>query len=112
MYKESRSFEERCRESATMLNRFPDRVPVIIEPRSNAPDIDKRKYMAPQDIQFAQFIYVLRRRMSLRPEQALFFFTNHNTLVVANERVADTYAKHADEDGFLYVCYSLENTFG
>ena len=50
--------------------------------------------------------------MNIRAEQALLSFTNNNTLVVANQRIADMYAKHADEDGFLYVCYSLENTFG
>ena len=112
MYKETRSFEDRCRESAVMLNRFPDRVPVIIQHRGNAPEIDKRKYMAPKEIQFAQFVFVLRKRLRMQPEQALFFFTSSNTVVIANQRVADIYSTHADEDGFLYIFYSLENTFG
>lgn len=112
MYKESRSFEERCRESATMLIRFPDRVPIVIEPRANAPPIDKRKFMTPKDINFAQLMFVVRKRLAMTSQQNLFFFTGNNSVIIASQRISDIYSNHADEDGFLYVCYSLENTFG
>ena len=112
MYKQARSFEERCSESRTMLNRYSDRVPVIIEPKGNAPEIDKRKYMAPKDITFSQLIYVVRKRLLMQPDQALFFLLSDRTLVTASSTLGDLYTRHVDEDGFLYVSYTLENTFG
>lgn len=113
MYKATRSFHERCAESRTMLNRYAHRVPVIIEPRdATTPPIDKRKYMAPKDLTASQLFYVVRRRLNMRPDQALFFFIDQKTLVTPSFAVFDLYTKHADDDGFLYLTYSLENAFG
>ena len=96
-----------------MLNRYTDRVPVIIEPRDqNTPRIDKRKYMAPKDLMMSQLIYVVRRRLKLRADEAIFFFYDNRTLVSPSATVADVYSRYADDDGFLYLTYSMENTFG
>lgn len=113
MYKETRSFCARCDESATMLTRYPDRIPIIIEPRTDrTPSIDKRKYMTPRDLTFGQLFFVVRKRLNLRPEQALFFFLNNNTLAPTSNTVYSAYESQRDADGFLYIVYSLENTFG
>lgn len=47
---------------------------VIVEklPRSNINDIDKRKYLVPTDITVAQFLMLIRRRINLPQEKALF----------------------------------------
>ena len=113
MYRDSRTLDERCSESKIMRQRYPDRVPVIIEPKcKRTPIIDKRKYMAPINLSFAQLFYVVRKRLQIGPEQGLFFFMDNNTIARANASVSDVYNEHANEDGFLYVKYSLENTFG
>lgn len=96
-----------------MLSRYNDRVPVIIEPRSSsAPPIDKRKYMAPRDITLAQLMFVVRKRLNMRSEQALFFFLDNNRLAPAASPIGTIYDQHKNEDNFLYVGYALENTFG
>lgn len=112
MYKLARSFDERQRESRTMVHRHRDRLPVVIEPRGMAPEVDKRKYMVPKEMPFGQFMLVVRNRMSLGPEQALFFFTSANVLVSSSTQVGDVYLQSADEDGFLYIFYQVEHTFG
>ena len=113
MYKTARSFSERCAESRQMCHRYSDRVPVIIEPRGvGTPSIDKRKYMAPKDLLASQLLYVVRRRLNMRSDQALFFFLEDRTLVPSSSSVHEIYSRHADDDGFLYMTYSLENTFG
>ena len=113
MYKETRSFQARCDESRVMLSRYSDRVPVIIEPRnSRAPPIDKRKYMAPRDITLAQLMFVVRKRLSMRSEQALFFLLDNNCMAPANSTVGTVYDKNKNDDDFLYIGYALENTFG
>jgi len=49
--------------------------------------------------------------MKLNPEQAIFLFVN-DTLPPTAALMSQIYEKNKDEDGFLYVTYSGENTFG
>lgn len=113
MYKLERTLDDRIRESRAMLARYSDRIPIIIHPKSKSdPNIDKHKYMAPRDLKFAQLFYVIRKRLHIDSSKALFFFIENNSLIIPSLSVEEVYARHADEDGFLYICYSIESTFG
>jgi GABA(A) receptor-associated protein len=48
--------------------------------RSDIPDIDKKKYLVPADLTVGQFVYVIRKRIKLQPEKAIFIFVNNNVL--------------------------------
>ena len=111
MYRDARSFEQRAEESIKMRTRYPTRVPVIVEPRENAPLIDKRKYMTPSDLLFSQFMYVIRKRINLDKGKSLYFFAN-NQMIPSTRTLNEIYTTHKDKDGFLYISYNLENTFG
>ncbi len=91
-------------------------MPVIVERSSRAaaasfPDVDKRKYLVPCDLTLGQFVAVIRRRIKLSPEQAIFVFVGR-VLPPAAALMSSVYEDHRDEDGFLYLTYSGENTFG
>ena len=43
--------------------------------------------------------------------ERLFIFINE-TMPPISENMSLVYNKHEDEDGFLYITYSGENTFG
>lgn len=45
--------------------------------RSDIPDIDKKKYLVPADLTVGQFHYVIRKRIQLAPEKALFLFCSN-----------------------------------
>ncbi len=45
-------------------------------PKSQIPDIDKRKFLVPNDITIAQFMWIIRKRIQLAPEKAIFLFVN------------------------------------
>lgn len=75
------------------------------------PDIDKAKFLVPSDLTVGQFVYVIRKRLSLPSDRALFLFLG-NVLPPTSQLMSEAYAQHADEDGFLYVRYSGESTFG
>jgi GABA(A) receptor-associated protein len=49
---------------------------VIVEkdPKSQIQDIDKRKFLVPNDITVAQFMWIIRRRIQLPSEKAIFLF--------------------------------------
>jgi GABA(A) receptor-associated protein len=111
-FKNEYSIDIRKRESKQIMNKYTDRVPIIVEPHDDkCPIINKKKYLAPHDITLGQFTYVIRKHLKLKPEQAIFIIINH-TLVSSSENIITIYEKHKDDDDFLYVVYSLENTFG
>lgn len=71
--------DKRVAEAARIRERYPDRIPVIVEKaeKSSVPDIDKKKYLVPGDLTVGQFVYVIRRRIKLSPEKAIFVFVKN-----------------------------------
>lgn len=113
-FKKKHSFEKRHTEAVRIREKFQDRVPVIVERVSNKNDIpmiDKQKYLVPDDLTVGQFVYIIRKRIKLAPEKALFVFIDRY-LPPTSSLMSQLYIKHKDNDGFLYVTYSNENTFG
>ncbi|XP_022886485.1 autophagy-related protein 8a-like isoform X1 [Olea europaea var. sylvestris] len=112
-YKIQNRLEKRKAESTRMREKYPDRIPVIVEKagRSDVPDIDKKKYLVPADLCIGQFVYVVRKRIKLSAEKAIFVFVD-NILPPSASLMSKIYEDHKDEDGFLYMTYSGENTFG
>ena len=112
-FKEEYTFDQRSAESSRVLAKYPDRIPIICErnKRSQMPQIDKHKYLVPLDITFGQFIYVIRKRLRLEAEKAIFLFVK-GIIPPCNATLNEYYHHYKDEDGFLYVTYALENTFG
>lgn len=112
-FKSEHPLEKRQAEALRIREKYPDRIPVIVEKagRSDIPDIDKKKYLVPGDLTAGQFVYVIRKRIKLSPEKAIFIFVN-NILPPTAALMSSIYEEHKDEDGFLYIVYSGENTFG
>lgn len=112
-FKSKYTFEERRNEAQKVLNKYSERIPVICEKMesSNIKEIDKKKFLVPEELTLGQFVYVLRKRIGLDENQALFLFIN-NTLVPIGEKFEKIYFTHKDDDLFLYITYSGENTFG
>ena len=112
-FKLEHPLERRLAESARIREKYADRVPVVVEKaeRSDVPDIDKKKYLVPADLTVGQFVYVVRKRIKLSSEKAIFIFVN-NTLPPSAALMSAIYEENKDEDGFLYMTYSGENTFG
>ena len=107
------SIDKRKSEAERIRAKYPDRVPVICEKadRSDIPDIDKKKYLVPADLTVGQFHYVIRKRIKLAPEKALFLFCS-NSIPPNAALMSTVYEEQKDEDGFLYIQYSGESTFG
>ncbi|XP_032002262.2 gamma-aminobutyric acid receptor-associated protein-like 3 [Hylobates moloch] len=101
-YKEVHPFEYRKKEGEKIRKKYPDRVPVIVEKAAKArvPDLDKRKYLVPSDLTDGQFYFLIRKRIHLRPEDALFFFVN-NTIPPTSATMGQLYEDSHEEDDFL-----------
>jgi len=105
---------ERVKKSQVILEKYPDRVPLIIQPSKNDRDvypIDKSKYITPRDLTMMHLQQIIRKRIKFPPEKALFMFIN-NKMFPITSIVGTVYDENKDADGFLYVTYCQENTFG
>ena len=111
-FKKLHNFEKRVSESTKVLTKYPDRIPIIVECIDDKlPKIDKNKFLVPKDLNIGQFQYVVRKRINLNQELALFFFINE-ILPSTHQILSSVYEEYKDKDGFLYISYSGENTFG
>lgn len=113
-FKERVPFEKRKTEFERIKKKYPDRIPVIVEKSKivdSTPNIDKQKFLVPKDLTVGQFVYVIRKRIKLDPEKALFIFVN-NTLPPNSALVSQIYDKHKEDDGFLTIVYSCESVYG
>lgn len=113
-YHKNHTFEERKAEIDKIRKKYPEKVPVVVERAqysTNVPEIDKNKFLVPEELTIGQFIFVIRKRIKLGPEQALFIFIN-NELPSTSTLMSHIYQKHKSDCGFLYVTYSGENCFG
>ena len=112
-YKYNNSEDKRIQECSRILKKHPDRIPIIVCKAKGCelPDIDKQKYLVPKDMNIGQFVYVIRKRIKLDSNQALFVLINNN-LSTSTKLLDDIYETNKDKDGFLYVTYCSENTFG
>lgn len=110
-FKNQYSLEERQKQSSNILNKYKDSVPVYIDFTNLSKPIEKSKFVIPNGFTMGQLLTAIRMKMSLNPASALFIFIN-NRLVPVTAIVSTVYETNKDEDGFLYVCCSEENTFG
>ena len=114
-FKQEFTFEKRVEESYRVLTKYPDRLPIICEKSvvapKECPDIDKKKYLVPKDLTVGQFLYIVRKRLLLPPEKAIFLFVGKN-IPPTTAFIIDIYNTYKDKDGFLYIDYGFENVFG
>ena len=98
-----------------LMRKYPDRIPVIVSRNKHStttPEIDKHKYLVPVDLTAGQLLYVIRKRLNLTSDKALFLFVN-KAVMNTNMLISSIYEQEqCKEDGFLYVYYTSENTFG
>ena len=112
-FKKQYPLYQRLQESQQVLNKYPDRIPIICEKdyRVYNCDIKKRKYLVSKDLTMGQFIYVIRNQIQINSNMGLFLFIN-GTIPPNSETMNNIYNKHKDSDGYLYINYAFENTFG
>uniref|UniRef100_A0A8C5SMC4 Gamma-aminobutyric acid receptor-associated protein n=1 Tax=Laticauda laticaudata TaxID=8630 RepID=A0A8C5SMC4_LATLA len=100
IYKEEHPFEKR-RSEGEKIQKYPDRVPVIIEkaPKAQIGDLDKKKYLVSSDLMVGQFYFLIWKRIHLRASDAIFFFVN-NVIPLTSATMGQLYQEH-HERGFL-----------
>ena len=116
------TIEERINCSSKLNNKYPDYVPVIISKREKdkiLQDIDKTKYLIPKNLNIAEFLCIIRKKINTDSKQAIFVFIivkngskSQSSLIPANTTFEQLYSQSRSDDNFLYLVYTSENTFG
>ena len=113
-YKIKVSLYDRVLETTNILKKYPNKIPVICEKcktNIDCPDIDKNKYLVPSDLTVGQFLYIIRKRVQITAEKAIYIFID-NKMPPTAQTMSYLYEQYKDDDGFLYVLYAAESTFG
>ena len=115
LFKKKYNLEERTSESKRITDKYPERVPIIVEvSKRNIDDfktLDKQKFLVPQDLTVGQFAYIIRKRVKLESKSAMYLIIN-GKMINTNANIGDIYETDKDHDNFLYVCICMESVFG
>lgn len=131
-FKERNNHSERVAAVQGIRDKFPNKIPVIVErfkkvsksqtseiipipihcQEKSLPCIDKVKYLVPRELTVAQLSTIVRNRLSLCQTDSFFLFTSSGTMLSMSRTVAELYEVSQDQDGFLYVEYASQETFG
>lgn len=103
-------FEERLSISTNIKQKYPDRIPIIV----NTTDfvMDKYKFLSPANINIHKLLISIRKSIQkLNPNEALFLLIN-NTIPNNTSLISELYNEYKNNDGFLYITITKESVFG
>lgn len=97
-----------------LMKKYAGRIPVVITKKVRDPlnDLDKNKYLISKDMLFWKFICILRKRLELPAQKALYVLSNHGRLISNSSSMNMIYESEKSADGFLRLVYASENAFG
>ena len=114
-FKKQYQLKRRLEQFQKIKQDYPNKIPIILErgQKCSINKIIKNKYILSKELTISEFIKIIREKLELEPERALFFLANSKYSISNSENLGEVYKKYKDkEDGFLYMTYSEELVFG
>lgn len=99
--------------AVAVRDKYRDRIPVFVDrATSKDPPSKKSKYIIEGTTTFGALLAVIRKQIIVPAGSGLFVYTLNHQMIPVSNLVVTVYNDFKSEDGFLYVLYTLENTFG
>ncbi|KAL8468983.1 hypothetical protein ACS0TY_031982 [Phlomoides rotata] len=98
-YKKEMPFFLRRTDATDVLQKNPDKIPVVCEPGPM-----QKTHAVPRDWTVGQFADHIRRVNFISELEPMFMFVK-KTQVSDDALMSDLYAQHKDADGYLYMTY-------
>ncbi|CAF3453093.1 unnamed protein product [Rotaria sp. Silwood1] len=108
-FKQRKSFATRKEEVSGIRNKFPNKIPVIVERYHKEKNLP---ILVPQELTMSQFVTIIRNRMQLNANQAFYLLVNNKSIASMSTSMAEIYRDDKDDDGFLYMTYASQEMFG
>ncbi len=115
-YRESTSFEARKKKSNSLLSKFPDKIPVILEKSSKdkyLPKNEKNKLLVGNDMTVSNILQLLKKNLNINESMSIYIMVlNQNIMLSGSQSILTLYNSYKSNDGLLYLEYCSENVFG
>ncbi len=113
-FKAQHSFEKRKAQSSKIRQRYNDIIPIIVEKsgNKNVQQVQNSKFLVDKNMIVGKFLFTIRTQLKIDSSEAMFLFINNKVIPANADKMGDIYLEHMDNDGFLYITYSLEHVFG
>src|SRR5689334_7019130 len=101
------SFERRKEESTRLKEKYPDKIPTIIEKADTAriQKMEKHKFIFGKELTMGQILLIIRQKLKLDSTQTIFLFVDNRIIPLNDMTVGSLYERESDKDGFLYISY-------
>ena len=106
-----------CRQPRFFLEKikekYPDKVPIIVHEIHPDLELSRRKYLVPKDITYGHLLHTIRSKMkNLKSSEALYILAGSKyAFVPISQTIGSTYEEY-NENGFILLTITKENTFG
>ena len=106
---------KRLNKTQILKTKYPQKIPVILDRLNKyTPKPSNHRFLVPQDFTVGQFMTIIRKHLpDLNPSQNIFLFINEkNTIPPMTMLMSELFSQYHEEDNFLYIVISIEQTFG
>jgi GABA(A) receptor-associated protein len=113
-FKNNNSMVSRICKSQDIMLKYPGCAPVFCEKSKscyNITSLEKHKYLIPFRMKVGEFINFIRKTIKINSDHGIYLFINGNIPCIT-DNFFSLYHMYKDNDGFLYLTYTSENTFG
>ncbi len=133
-FKRKFSIDDRQRQTKAILDKYENKCPIyltydkeIINKNSTiSKELSKQlskqlnKYIVTSDLNLAQFLHIVRKKINVNAEESLTLFIEiyqndklfNSILAPTTTSIGEIYLNNKDDDGFLYLKLVKENVFG
>lgn len=102
-FRERKSLSSRIEEVQGIRTKFPNKVPVIVErfhKERTLVQLDKSKFLVPQELTMSQFVTIIRNRMSLNSNQAFYLLIDDKGIASMSMTLGNKFLSNST-DGYL-----------
>lgn len=112
-FKMKYTYDDRKKKSSDMIKKYPDKVCVILEKGDNTvQDLDTSQFVLNKNVTVGHLIYMIREGINIAQYDSIYIFIEKGYIPISSDNIGRLYDKYADQDGFLYMTYCREKTFG
>lgn len=110
------AFEKRLDMAKKIREKYPNYIPIIVEISERSTlfklsKFDNQKFLIASDITIGQLIYMIRKKLDISTNTAIFLFVD-NILPPVSQLLSKVDQEHKSDDLLLYFIVSDESVFG